>query len=259
MRQYLFVGLALTGCNNPVYLAQTRPLETRPPTGMQMGFQADGDLFVLPVRQPTAAEQQALADEQTRKALPMAVPWAATRDFDIEIEYALKNLDAQPAQAFVTLLGGNEFGDYEPMQYLDPRAVAQNQTPPPPLAGGSPIALGVGEVKNGVFREDQLGEASLDLEAITRYPAADVRATPFEVIEHLSTTSAVGRENVPPGDVTPMMVRFLLTLSSSGHVAMDYSVRVRDHHDKLAAPDAPDLYVPAGAHLAPPVTPPMGP
>jgi hypothetical protein len=251
----------VTGCNNPIYLAENRALETRAPTGMQNGYQADSDLFVLPVRNPTPAEQQTLDAEQTQLMLPMPVPWAQKSDFDIEIEYTVKNLDDAANQAFVTLVGGNEFGDYDPAMYVDPRANAEQQTPPPPLQGGTPINLDPNQTLNGVFREDQLGESSIDLEAITRYPSADgVRATPFEVIEHLSTVSQIGLDGVPPGDVTPMMVRFLITLSSSGHVALDYVVRVRDHSDKLASAtiDLATLYVPTAPQLAPPASP-MGP
>jgi hypothetical protein len=260
MRWCALLVLAATGCNNPVYLPQNRPLETRMAMtqGMQQGgYQADSDLWVLPVRQPTPDEMQQLTDEQNRLMLPMAVPWVAKRDFDVEIEYTIKNLDQAATQATVTLLGGNEFGDYNPMLYIDPRANLENQTVPPPLAGGTPLNLDANQTLNGVFREDQIGEASIDLEAITRYPDADVRATPFEVIEHLSTTSPIGLANVPPGDVTPMMCRFLITLSSPGHVALDYTVRVRDYHDKIANPTDPDLYVPTDAMLAPPVLPPM--
>ena len=48
-----------------------------------------------------------------------------------------------------------------------------------------------------------------------------------------------------------------MTLSSGGHVSLDYTVRVRDHHDKILAPNSDPalLYVPTDAHLAAPVAP----
>jgi hypothetical protein len=252
----MFLALLSGGCNNPSYLSENRPLETRMGTVMgQTGYQADSDLYILPVRQPTDVEQQALQDDQNARMLMLPEPWAQRVDFDIEIEYTLKNLDPMMNQAFVTLTGGNEFGDYNPMLYINPLANQEMQTPPPPLSGGTPINLDANQIINGVFREDQIGEASIDLEAITRYPSMDgVRQTPFEVVEHLSTVSQIGLDGVPPNDVTPMMVRFLLTLSSSGHVALDYVVRVRDHNAKLGAPGAmlSDLWVPTDAFLTPP-------
>lgn len=252
--------LIVAGCNNPVYLPMNRALETRMGAGTNgnAGYQADSDLFVLPVRQPRPDEQMKLDALQAERMLPMPVPWISTADFDVEIAWSLKNLDSTENTAFVTLVGGNEFGDYQPTLYIDPRANVNDQRPPPPLQGGTPIHLDVNQVVAGTFREDQIGESSIDLEAITRYPSADgARATPYEVIEHLSTTSQIGLDGVPPGDVTPLMVRYLITLSSSGHVALDYTVRARDHHDKIASPtaDPATLYVSTDANLAPPAAP----
>ena len=209
------------------------------------------------MRRPTKDEAAALVAEQKRLNLTMPVPWAGTRDFDIQVEYSLKNLDAMPVQAFLTVTGGNEFGDYQPALYIDPTANPEDQETPPPLMGGSPIALDANEVKAGVFREDDLAEASLDLEAITRYPdPTAVMQTPFRVIEHNSTASTIGLEAIPKGDVTPSMARFQFVLASSGHVVLDYSVRVRDHSGKLAAPTDKNLYISTDAVLAAPAAPP---
>jgi hypothetical protein len=257
MRRLIFLGAFLAGCNNPTYMPMNRALETRADP-MGGGYTADTDLWVLPVRLPTMIESQKLVDLQTQLMLPDAVPWVQTADFDVEITWSLKNLDDQENIAYVKMVGGNEFGDYDPMQYIDPRANVEDQQPPPVLLGGSPVHLAANEVVTGVFREDQIHEESIDLEAITRYPSADgPMATPFEVIEHLSTTSMVGLEGIPPGDVTPLWCRYTITLDSMGHVAMDYSVRARDHNNKLAPPgtDPAMLYVPTDAHLAPPVAP----
>jgi len=256
----LLTVVALAGCNNPTYLPEHRPLEThvmmvmgRPDTGQQ----TDTDLYVLPVRRPTQAEMKALVDEQKQKGLMMPIPWAGTRDFDIEFSYSLKNLDATPVKVQLQVSGGNEFGDYIPADYIDPTQNAEDQEPPPPLMGGTPIDLLANETKAGVFREDDIYEASLDLEAITRYPdPAAVLSTPFVVIVHNSTASKVGLENIPPNDVTPAMVRYSLLLSANGHVSLDYSVRVRDHSGKLALATDKNLYVKTDAVLAPPVAPP---
>jgi hypothetical protein len=142
------------------------------------------------------------------------------------------------------------------MNFIDPNANPEDQAPPPPLLGGSPIKLAAGAVYTGVFREDEVAEAGLDLEAITRYPDTDIMATPFEVIEHNSTASNVGLTNIPKNDVTPAMVRFAFTLSADAHVVMDYTVRVRDHAGKLALPTDKNLDVSTAAALAPPVMPP---
>ncbi|HZS36500.1 MAG TPA: hypothetical protein VFF06_06730 [Polyangia bacterium] len=255
-RLWLLGVVAACGCNNPTYLSERRPLETKP-AAMGGGFQADLDLYVLPVRRPNGAERQAMQAETTKLGLMMPVPWAGTRDFDIEIEWSLKNLDTMPVHANFQLNGGNEFGDYVPSLYIDPTANPEDQTPPPPLLAGSPIDLAAGEVREGVLREDDLKEAALNLEAITRYPdPAGVLATPFMVIEHSSQLSPIGRASVPKNDVTPAMVRYAFSLTADGHVAFDYTVRVRDYSGKLASPDQMNLWVNTAAMLAPPAAPP---
>jgi hypothetical protein len=254
---YLCLLAALGGCNTPTYLSEKRPLETMP-AAMGGGYQADTDLYVLPVRRPSNAEKSALAAQQRQLGLQLPVPWAAARDFSIEVEWSVKNLEAKPVRAFFTLNGGNEFGDYVPSLYIDPTQNPEDQTPPPPLVGGELLELAANEVRLGVWREDQLDEAALDLEAITRYPdPAGVIATPFQVITHNSTASRVGLENVPANDVTPAMVRFQFVLTSDAHVSAEYNVRVREHADKLAQPAAKNLYVSTVAMLPPPAAPPQ--
>jgi hypothetical protein len=259
MRAGLIIAvLAACGCNNPVYLAETAPIPTMP---VMMGTgQAGSALYVLPVRRPTAAERQALAQLQMVNKLTMPVPWAQARDFDIEIEFSVANLDKQPITAYVTVDGGNEYGDYVPMLYIDPNANADDQTPPPPLIAEQPLVVQPGQTATGTIREDQTQESALNLEAITRYPdPAGVRNTPFMVIEHLSSVSPIGRAGVPAHDITPAHVRFAIGYSTDGKAQMDYTVRVRDHNGKLALPTDKNLYVSTAAMLAPPVAPPAAP
>jgi hypothetical protein len=252
----LLLALAAFGCNNPVYLSSNGTLETAP-AAMGGGFQPATGLYVLPVRRPTPAEQRALQVDQMKRMLPMNEPWAAARDFDIEIEYSVHNLEAKSLNVFVTLDGGNEFGDYVPANYIDPRRNAADQTPPPHVLGGEPLPVAAGATITGVFREDELHESAIDLEAITRYPEdGDVLATPFKVLVRRSDVSPIGLGAVPPNDVTPAHVRYVFTVTADGHVVFDYTVRVRDHAGKLGTPGAMNLYVNNAPMLAPPVRPP---
>jgi hypothetical protein len=258
MRRVLLLLGFLAGCNDPTYLQEARPLDTQMGMGMAAnhGLFTDSGLYVLPVRLPRGSEARALRSEQRSKMLPMAVPWAAMRDFDVEIEWSLKNLEGHDTTAQLTLLGGNEFGDYRPMLFIDANANVEDQTPPPPLLGGTPMTLKAGEVHNGIWREDEIAEASLDLEAITRYPSADgAMNTPFEVLEHNSTVDRIGLDGIPANDVTPMMVRYQLDLSADGHAVCDYTVRVRDHNGKLGSPTDHKLFVSTAPTLAAPVAP----
>ena len=253
----LVIVLAACGCNDPTYLAESGPIDTQPAAqGMTGGFTGTA-LYVLPVRSPTDAERQALQTLQDRLMLPNAVPWAQARDFDIEIEWSVKNADTTKATVIVALDGGNEFGDYVPGAYVNPNANAEDQPPPPDLLTSEPLVIAAGAVTTGVFREDELQETALDLEAITRYPSGgDALATPFMVIEHRSNVSQIGLEAVPAGDVTPAHVRYQLNISANAHVIVDYTVRVRDHNGKLAKPGDMNLYVNPAATVAPPIAPP---
>ncbi|MCU1278443.1 MAG: hypothetical protein JWM53_1989 [bacterium] len=251
------LALAAFGCNDPTYLAEKAPIETQP-AAMGGGFAPATDLYVLPVRQPTQTERQALQKLQQQLMLPAAVPWAQARDFDVEIQWSVKNADTTKATVIVALDGGNEFGDYVPGAYVDPRANPQDQAPPPDLLTSEPLVVEAGAIITGVFREDDLQESALDLEAITRFPSGgDALATPFMAIEHRSNVSQIGLEGIPLHDVTPAHVRYQLSVVADAHVILDYSVRVRDHNGKLAKPTDKNLYVNPAATLAPPVAPPM--
>jgi hypothetical protein len=260
-RLLFMVAPLVWGCNTPTYLPEHRPLETMADPMGGGGYAADTDLYILPIRRPTQDERTAMQNEQQSRALMMPVPWVGTRDFAVQIEYSLKNLSNQNVTAYLTANGGNEFGDYVPSAYIDPTQNVNDQTPPPPLMGGSPIELAPNETHEGVFREDQIAEASLDLEAITRYPEnGDTLATPFMVIAHDSSASRIGLDSIPGKDITPLMVRYQFGLAADGHVACDYNVRVRilgNPDDKLGQPGARGLYVSTAAMLAPPAAPPM--
>jgi hypothetical protein len=257
----LATATTLVACNNPVYVNQRRPLGTmEDPMNANGGFTADRDLFVLPVRQPTMEEARRLNDEQMRLGLMDPIPWAAQRDFQIQIDWSLKNLEDREVTATFTINGGTEFGDYDPTMYVDPTVPENDQVVPPNLLGGTPITLEPNQTLNGLFREDELAEAGLDLEAITRYPdPANVLATPFRVLTRRASASRVGYEQIPPNDVTPAMVRYILTLGADGRVALDYGVRVRDPNGKLLRPLEPNNdegYVSTAGTLMPPVAPP---
>ena len=260
-------AVTVAACDSPLYFAEQRPLLAMAPADPKAKANAlysDSDLFVVPVRKPTAAEAQKRKDEQAKLGLPLPVPWVGLRDVDIEINWSLKNLEDNDVLTRVTINGGNEFGDYDKTKFVDPTAPPGDQMAPPDLLGGGVlVTLPAGSTRTGVFREDQLREAAIDLEVITRYPPPGGGInTPFIVLVRQSSASSVGLEGVPPGDITPAMVRMSVLLESSGKTTLDYSVRVRekgDPRDKLAPADAPNLYVSTVTVLPAPVqpTPPM--
>jgi hypothetical protein len=232
---------ACAGCNDPIYLTEYRSLATSDATDGGTGTIAgDTDTFMIPIRRPNIDERNALAAEQMQKSLMMPVPWVGVRDLPVEIQYTLKNLDAQPGKVFFMLTGGNEFGAYNQAAYVNP--LDPNAVTPPPLAGASPVDLAAGATYSGTFREDDIAEAAIDLEAIVRYPGAADMSIPFKVLNNRSNVSNVGLEMIPPNDVTPQQIGFIFTLNADVHVQADYVIRVRNLNNRLAPPGSKALY-----------------
>ena len=205
----LVIVLAAYGCNDPTYLGENAPIETQPAM-MGGGFAPATGLYVLPVRQPTQTERQALQKLQQQLMLPDAVPWAQARDFDIEIEWSVKNLDSMKATVIVALDGGNEFGDYVPGAYIDPNANAEDQTPPPDLLddGAARHRSGrdvVGRLPRG--RSAGVGDRSRSDHALSRRAATRWRRRSWSSSIARASRS-IGLEGVPPNDVTPAHVRY---------------------------------------------------
>jgi hypothetical protein len=100
------------------------------------------------------------------------VPYVVVGDLDVSIEWTARNLDPEPGQLRILVNGASPFFAYEPsLLVVDP----EEDPTPPPLLGDVPIDVpALGEV-SGVFREDQLREASIDLELITRGQPQPVR------------------------------------------------------------------------------------
>jgi hypothetical protein len=122
-----------------------------------------------------------------------------------------------------------------------------------------------------VFREDQLREAAIDLEIVTRggvNPFAALLSIHEEIQNVLDVPYIpVDPENpMPPTLSLPIeafghFVRFDITLTSNRHMILTYAIRVRETepllHDELMDADAaelmlfmPEEYVPPG--LMPP-------
>lgn len=258
----MFLSLALCACdNNPTYMKGSRSLETT--MGMaDEGTLPDSELFVMPIRRPTAAEMQKLADEQTALMLEQPVPWVTRDDLAIEIRFSIKNLEDRIVTAFVRLDGGNEFGDYQPALYIDLSVPPEDRVTPPSVSGGSPIVLQPNQSIDGLFREDQIYEGGIDIEAITRYPDMEaLLGTPFVVLQRRSYADAEGLQFIPKKSPIPAMTRLLIQLAADGHVALDYVVRARPMNaskDLLRSPaDLQELYIPTDASLAPAVMPPV--
>ena len=249
-------SLALAGCQTgePVYIDPTpRAIEVDP--GNMMDTSATATVL-LPVRLETMAQNL----ERQRLAMDLGltveqVPQARRDDYEVSLEWTVKNLSDTEGTARINVLGGNEYFFYDPTAFqLDPRDPL-----PPPLLGGIPIVVpALGQV-SGVFREDQIAEASQDWDAISR---AGVVAQNALLTQWPSTdvSGGTGGELMTiPSAAVAALVQLDVTLDADQHMVLEYTMRVRDHGSRLAPfeKDQGALVPPSTTAFTPPPPPEM--
>lgn len=235
----VLAGLAgLAGCaNDPVYLAAPMRLEAGVADATGMLSQAMAQLQ-LPIKTETASDMRKRAD-LAAKLDPVMVPYVKVGDLEIDVEWTIKNLDTMPGQATIELNGANEFFSYDPsIIVLDP---GNDEAPPTPgLSGDVPIVVPAGGEVSGLFTEDQLREASIDLDQITRGNVNPFRARltisknamSFQPMTPLMPGVADYMQT-PVGPPVPReafaeMTRIDLVFKPDTHMVLDFNVRVRD-------------------------------
>src|SRR5690606_21349585 len=153
---------------------------------------------------------------------------------EIAVEWTIRNLDEEaPGTATVQLNGANEVFAYDPalVQLGDPDDVP----PAPGLEGDIPLHLEPGATIAGLFREDQLREASIDLDQITRANLNPFAAT-LQVHKHVDfiqpmTALMPGVEDyvqTPVGDPIPreamrQIIRVDLVFKPDRPMVMEYT------------------------------------
>lgn len=254
-----FVVIALTsiswaGCaNDPTYVScgmaaanDVCALDTANSTGMDETAGARGSLHV-PVRPPDAALTKQQMDLQATMPSDVVVPTYRLDQYDLSVEYVVTNLDAAPGQFKIQLNGANEEASWDPSLIVP----ADDEAPPtPPLAGGIPTDIAANAQVTGVFREDQLLEAAIDLDQITRGNINPFAATLIinkddDMIQPLTPAAPPPPGSNEPPMQSPMgnpvpraafrqLVRVDLVLQTLGpHLTMEYSLRVRPHTDNV--------------------------
>lgn len=183
------------------------------------------------------------------------VPFVMLDDMSVSIEWTLKNLSADPGIARIEVNGGNEWFYYVPLNFvIDP----DEDEEPPPLVGGIPIEVPGNATVTGVFREQELREAAVDLELITRggvNPFAAILQSHDGVTEFMDPTTGM----VIPEAAFAHLVQYDIILESDAHMILEFALRVRDHrgllHELLlTAPDGErTLFTPA--EYVPPALP----
>lgn len=184
------------------------------------------------------------------------VPFVTRDDLDISIEWSIRNLSEIEGTARIHINGGNEFFYYVPINFvIDP----DEDEEPPPLVGDIPIVIPGSGTVTGVLREQQLREAALDLELITR-----AQQNPFAAILQIHEGEVTEITDVTSGLVVPErafghLVQLDIGLEANRHMVLEFTVRVRDHrellHDLLVDAPAAELTAFAPVEYIPPTLP----
>jgi hypothetical protein len=191
----------------------------------------------LPIKRETASDMTKRTALSTQ--LGVDVPYVKVGDIEIEVEWTIKNLDAKPGQAKIELNGANELFIYDPsVIVLDP---GNDEAPPTPgLSGDIPIDVPRNGEVAGLFTEDQLREAAIDIDQVTRGNVNPFRAmltisknaTSFQPLSPLMP-GAVNYTQTPAGTAIPRaafreIIRIDLVFKPETHMVLTYDVRVRD-------------------------------
>jgi hypothetical protein len=271
------IGLigAVAGCaNDPVYMecppdsVQTPACKSTLEAGMDDGMGGvtgeDRSSLMLPVKPETVDD--AAARGMRAAALGIDVPYVKVGDIEVEVEWTITNLTDKDATASIELNGATEYFVYDPSLIM---LSNDDEAPPTPgLDGDVPMHIAPNAVLTGLFREDQIREASIDIEQITRAnvnPFAatltinknDLQIQPMTAYDPMMPdVAAVPDLSKPaiPREAFAQMIRVDLVFKPSAHMTLEYTVRVRDVRgimaDKLMAAPAADLTVFAPADFA---------
>jgi hypothetical protein len=232
----LGLGLGVGCANDPVYIPAPMKLEGGVPDAMGQPGEVK-DSLQLPIKTESASDQAkrtALAAK-----LMVDVPYVKVGDLEIEVEWTIKNVSDKNGQAEIELNGANELFSYDPsIIVLNPD---DEEAPPTPGLGGDvPIDVPAGGTVSGLFTEDQVREASIDLDQITRG-----NVNPFRATLTISKNAKTFQPMTPPmpGDETYMqtptgspipreafagITRIDVVFKPSTEMTLEYNVRVRD-------------------------------
>jgi len=271
------LGLLLVGCtNDPIYLPSPQGIAAGEP-GMDGPLEGRASIQI-PVNTETMEDA---ADRARRQALidpGTIIPYVAVDDLEVSVEWTIKNNDpAMPGNARIQLNGANQFFEYDPSLVV---LSSDDEAPPSPGLGGDiPLDIPAGGTLSGVFREDELREASIDLDLITRGQTNPFRATLLvdknrtDFAEMSPLMYDDDGEPLPqtetglkfPREAFAQLLRVDLVFKPDRPMVLEYTVRVRDvrgeivHDLAMAAFTDPvgmgelEPFMPAPYEVAPPV------
>lgn len=250
----ILLGIALAACANDPQYVQCGTSDTMDTCSLDstQNLMGSGDeQFVkgslhVPLKPETADLTKIRTDLQMTMPDGVEVPLYRLNQYDVSVEYTVKNLDDKPGQVKISLDGANEAFAWDPSMIMP----ADDEAPPAPhLSGDIPIDIQAGGQLDGIFREDQLLEAAIDLDQITR-GNINMYAATLTVNKNADTFQPLSAQMAPPpgsndppmqtpdGPAVPRaafrnMVRVDITMTTDAHMTLDFAIRVRPHVDDV--------------------------
>ena len=236
----LLIGLVACSANDPAYIQAPMTMEAGMPDPAGMGLTQATASLQLPIKTETAADKKT-RDALAAKLAPILVPYVKVGDLELDVEWTIKNLDTKPGQARIQLNGASEFFVYDPTMINLAPPDAEDPPKTPGLTGDIPINVPAGGTVSGLFTEDDLREASIDLDQVTRGNINPFYASLTVSKNALSfqpkTPPALGADGMlhqtdtgppVPREAFAEMVRIDLVFKPDRHMTLDFNVRVRD-------------------------------
>jgi hypothetical protein len=227
------MGLALlcgwaSACdpNSPTYFDADAPLEVAIMSdAMGKPITEAKETLALKFRAPTAEEAATLAPTAARN---YALPWLRADQVHLELLYTVTNLADKDDTFRLAMDGASEIVRYDEDAVA---AVFETADEKPVFIGlvtAVPQNVPAHGSYQGVLREDDFTEASLDLDAMGRWMAYFA-----SVLINRSDVNPVGLDMVPPDLVRPALFEVTVRFASQSHMICRYSLRVRDDKDLL--------------------------
>jgi hypothetical protein len=268
MKRLALLTAILGACaNDPVYVecpdtstdpTCLRTIEAGFDDGMGGTVEEAKTRLVLPIN----PEKTKDAEERAARSaeLGVDVPYVKLGDIEVAVEWTVTNLEEEEGTVLVELDGATEFFEYDPDMIV---LSTDDEAPPTPgLDGNVPLHVPGNGSLSGLFREDQVREASIDIEQVTRANVNPFAATlkinkndtmiqpflPFDPMDPEAGPMIDPNATPIPREAFAHMIRIDLVFTPSKHMRLEYNVRIRDirgdmMNEKLMAADPADLQV----------------
>jgi hypothetical protein len=229
--------------NDPEYLPGAASIQGGTMMDAMGNLVAAKGSLALPIKPETQKDMDARTALQATLPADVVVPYVKVDDLDVSVEWTVTNLDTDnPGKFLVELNGANEAFTYDPSVIMLGAPGDEDAPPTPGLGGDIPTDIPAGGVMQGLFTEDNVLEAAVDLDQITRGAINPFAAT-LTVSKNIQTfqpvmTPAPTADDpdptpVPVGDAIPRLafrgfIRIDLVFKPDRPMQLDFNIRVRD-------------------------------